>query len=107
MNSIKIFFIFYQIFLIQSPIPNWDLNSQSIPITSYKEIIYESSGYDVNVKLEKRINIENGVVNAKNCLTVGTTEREVPFEDIDSHYSNIYGFNNEILICPKGKISSL
>ena len=103
MNSIKIFFIFYQIFLIQSPIPNWDLNSQSIPITSYNEIIYESGGYDVNVKLEKKINIENGIVSSKNLLTVGTTEREVPFEDIDSHYSNVYGFNNEILICPKGK----
>ena len=53
--------------------------------------------------MEKKINIENGIVSSKNLLTVGTTEREVPFEDIDSHYSNVYGFNNEILICPKGK----
>ena len=103
MNSIFIFLIFYQIFQIQAPIPNWDLVQQSISVTSLNDIIYESNGYGINVKLEKRIKIENGETTSKNILTVGTTEREVPFEDLDSHYRNVYGFTDEVLICPKGK----
>ena len=30
MNSIFIFFVFYEIIKIQAPIPNWDLGGQSI-----------------------------------------------------------------------------
>ena len=103
MHSIFIFFLFYEIILIQAPIPNWDLNGQSIQIPSDNKITYENSDYGINVKLERKIQIENGVVIVKNYLTVNSYEREVPFEDIDSHYSNVFGFNNEVLICPKGK----
>ena len=103
MHSIFIFFLFYEIILIQAPIPNWDLNGQSIQIPSDNKITYENSDYGINVKLERKIQIENGVVIVKNYLTVNSYEREVPFEDIDSHYSNVFGFVNEVLICPKGK----
>ena len=103
MNSIFIFLIFYQIFLVQAPIPNWILDSQSISTTSLNYIIYQSDGYNTNVKLEKKIYIENGQVTSKNILKVGTTEREVDFEDIDSHYSGAFSIGDEVLICPKGK----
>ena len=104
MKYIFILLIFYQIFLIQAPIPNWNLDSQSISMTNLRYTVYQSNGYSKNVKLEKNIYIENGQVISKNILTVGTIEREVPFEDIESHYSNVHGFvNDEVLICPKGK----
>ena len=104
MKCIFILLIFYQIFLIQAPIPNWNLDRQSISETNLRYTVYQSNNYGKNVKLEKNIYIENGQVISKNILTVGTTEREVPFEDIESHYSNVHGFvNDEVLICPKGK----
>ena len=103
MNSIFIFFVFYEIIKIQAPIPNWDLSGQSIPKTSDNQIIYNDNNCEINVKLERRIHIENGVVVAKNYVIIGSSEREVPFEDIDSHYSGAFNLDDEVLICPKGK----
>ena len=97
-----IIFISIQIIFVLSPIPNWDLNNQSISLTNYNETIYENTGYETYVKLRKEIIIENDVVvSNKNKLTVETaSEREVDFEDIESHYANKYWPG--VLICPKG-----
>ena len=93
--------LFWQIFFVKAPIPNWNLDRQSISITNFTKTIYEKNAYDIYVKLEKKIKLENGVISSKNILTYGSSSIEVDFEDIDSHYKNKYGF--DVLICPKGK----
>jgi len=103
----KYIFIFYfllnKFFLIRSPIPNWDLDGQSISITSNERIpIYSKYGYNKNVLLEKEINIEGDTVTTRNVLTIDSIEKEVAFEDIESHYANKYGISGAF-VCPKGK----
>ena len=101
MKNYIIFLLVCKITFVISPIPNWDFDSQSISITTFRETVYSKSDYGIDVKLEKEINIVDGVVSNKNILTYGETIKEVEFEDIDSHYKNKYGF--DVLICPKGK----
>ena len=92
----------FQIILVIAPIPNWDLDNQSISSLYYEETIYDNNGYETSVKLRKEIKIEGGTISNKNFLKVGTdSEREVEFEEIESHYANRYGFG--VLICPKGQ----
>ena len=103
MKVLFIFLFFSQIILVNSPIPNWNFDGQSISKSSYyKYTVYDKYAYDINVKLEKEIRIEDGVFSSKNILTVGSSTKEVPFEDIESHYANKYGVTGA-LICPKGK----
>ena len=107
MNGIFICLILYFINFTKAPIPNWDFNNQSISLDlssseGYGYTIYNKSLYNIQVTLRKSIKIKNGEVVSKNYLKVGANnEIEVDFEDIDSHYTNKYGY--DILICPKGK----
>ena len=82
MKYIFIFlFLLNKLILVQSPIPNWNLDGQSISITSNERIpIYSKSGYNKNVVLEKEIKIESGIITTRNLLTVDSIEKEVLFE---------------------------
>ena len=104
MKYIFIFlFLLNKLILVQSPIPNWNLDGQSISITSNERIpIYSKNGYNKNVVLEKEIKIESGIITTRNLLTVDSIEKEVFFEDIESHYADKYGISGA-LICPRGK----
>ena len=89
-----ILLLFYQIFYIRAALPNLDISSHSISVdltSEYRKTIYDKNEYDRRVKLEKVIKKEDGIVTSKNILTIGTTTREVPFDDIESHYANKYG----------------
>ena len=105
---ISIIFI-TQIYHTISPIPNWDLTTQAIDLfpsgierSDYRFTIYENTAFDTYVKLEKWALKTDEGYTYKNYLYVNSYgAREVPFENIDSHYKGKYGKN--ILICPGGK----
>ena len=102
---ISIIFI-TQIYHTISPIPNWDLTTQAIDLfpsgierSDYRFTIYENTAFDTYVKLEKWALKTDEGYTYKNYLYVNSYgAREVPFENIDSHYKGKYGKN--ILICP-------
>ena len=94
-----------QLYYIHSPIPNWDITSQSIDLLSststYDYTIYTKEAYDITVILKKTITKSGSSITSQNYLTIGTTTKEVDFDDIDSQYTNKLGIS--ILICPRGK----
>ena len=99
-----------QILHIRSPIPNWDISKQSNILTSYLEMyytLYEKTAYNIKVILKKKMSISDGHITTQNYLYAYDSssnqlgERQVDFEDIDSHYTDKLGYR--ILICPKGK----
>ena len=95
--------IMYQFFFVRAPIPTWNFSSQSISKSTYhKYDVYKKTGYNIEVQLWKEIKIIEGVLTPKNYVTIGSTTKEVPFEDIESHYANKYAVTGP-LICPKGK----
>ena len=104
-NYFFIFIIFNQIYFVQSPIPSWELSSQSIDLfeSKNKETILIFTGeYDgVTANLNKEITKSDNIITIKNKLTIGSTTIEVEFDDIDSFYT--YKLGADILICPKGK----
>ena len=92
-------------FYVHSPIPNWDITSQSKDLLSststYDYIIYSKTAYETTVTLKKTITKSGSSITSKNYVTIGTTTHEVEFDDIDSHYKNKFGCT--YLICPRGK----
>ncbi len=104
-NYFFIFIIFNQIYFVKSPIPSWELSSQSIDLfeSKNKETILIFTGeYDgVTANLNKEITKSDNIITIKNKLTIGSTTIEVEFDDIDSFYT--YKLGADILICPKGK----
>ena len=94
-----------QIFYVQSPIPNWDITSQSKNLlsstSSYDYIIYSKTAYRKTVILKKKITKSERSITSKNYVTIDSTTQEVEFDDIDSHYTSKLGCT--ILICPRGK----
>ena len=83
----------YSLFLINSSLPNWnidsigiDLFSSSSSINSYEYTLYSNNGYTLKKKLTK-----NGdKITNKNYLTFSeydyTVTQEVEFENIESTY---------------------
>ena len=103
-------YFFISIFLslilsIHSPIPNWNIEAQSIDLlsstTSYDYILYQKESYYKTVTLKKTITKSDGVINTQNYITIDSITKSVDFDDIDSHYVNKLGCS--ILICPRGK----
>ena len=98
-------FLFNQFLIVLAPIPNWDFNKHSFDLLTSSEkeyIIYKKEDYETTVTLKKKITKIDGIIKSTNYLIIGSETREVPFEDIDSHYKDLYGCNGP-LICPKGK----
>ena len=82
-----IFIFLTQILYVLSPIPNWDLNAQSINLltsSSYDYTLYEKNENGVNVLLKKTITKTGSEITTQNYITIGTTTHSVDFEDIDS-----------------------
>ena len=100
--------IIYQIFLVNSTIPNWNLDNLSVNLFSsssseneYKYNLYEADGY----VLKKIITKDGDKIKYQNKLfykvdDYNTIERNVDFERIESKYWSQLGTNR--LICPKG-----
>ena len=86
------FIILIQLILfVLSPIPNWDFEAQSIDLISnsqHEYIIYTKTEFGTTVTLKKKIIISGGAITAKNYLTVDSTTKEVPFEDIYNSFKN-------------------
>ena len=110
MKECLLLIIYLTIFISLFPgifpiLPVWNFDSQSIDLFSssstYEYIIYHKNSYEITVLLKKTINKINGVITSKNLLTIGSTTKEVAFEDIDSHYKN--KLDHSVVICPKGK----
>ena len=100
-----IFIFFSQIYYVQSPIPSWELSSQSIELFSSKNpeifLRYKAEYDGITPILNKEITKSENGITIKNKLTIGSTTKEVEFDEIDSHYTDKLGA--DILICPKGK----
>ncbi len=100
--------IIYQIFLVNSTIPNWNLDNLSVNLFSssssdnkYEYNLYEADGY----VLKKIITKDGDKIKYQNKLFYkvdndNTIERNVDFERIESKYWNQLGSYR--LICPKG-----
>ena len=96
---------FYLIFFSISPLPNWNFENQAIDLMETNEYyidIYQKEFDSITVTLWKKIVKENGmIVYNKTYVAVDSENKEVDFEDIESHYANQLGAG--VLICPKGK----
>ena len=108
----KIFFIYFiaiQFLYIHSSIPNWDLSKQSNTLNApLSYTLYQKDGYGITVRLDKKISKTGTAITTQNYLYVYTEktdnligQKEVEFDDIDSHYTNKMGY--DYIICPKGK----
>ena len=106
MKYILILILFIQIYYVRSPIPSWELSSQSINLLSSKSsdsiILYNKEWGGLTAVLEKTFSkSDDGSITTKNKLTIDGKTLEVEFDAIDSHYKN--KLDKEILVCPRGK----
>lgn len=69
--------------------------------SKHEYTIYQGSYNNKRATLKKIIKNNGGNIASKNYLKVDSTEIDVPFEDIDSFYTDKY--EASVLICPKGK----
>ena len=84
-------FLLYQIFFIKAPIPVWKFQNQAIDLLAsnneYYYDIYQKEYDSLTVTLWKKLVKESGVFSYnKTYVSVGTENKEVAFEDIESHY---------------------
>ena len=97
MKYLIIIILLIQIYYIHAPIPNWDITSQSIDLlystSTYDYTIYTKEAYDITVTLKKTITKSGSSITSQNYLTIGTTTKEVDFDDIDSQYTNKLGIS--------------
>ena len=98
--------LLYQIFFVKAPIPVWNFNNQAIDLLASSDEhyydIYQKKYDSLTVTLWKKIIKENDVFfYNKTYVAVGEENKEVDFEDIESHYPNQLGV--DIVVCPRGK----
>ena len=97
--------LLYQIFFVKAPLPVWNFSNQAIDLldsgNEHYYNIYQKNYDSLTVTLWKKIFKENGVLSNKTYVAVGEVNKEVDFEDIESHYPNKLGVN--VVVCPRGK----
>ena len=103
-----ILFLFYiQILLVICPIPNWELSSQGIEITSEEIEVYNKKNHGYTVILKKKITKSGSSVSILNQVSVtkdsSTKTKTVEFDDIGGHFGDGFYTVNKLIICPKGK----
>ena len=109
----KYFLIYFliQFLYVFSPIPNWEITSQSnvlaVPADSLPYTLYYQEKDGLKVELQIVIQQSGSNIIYKYKLIVQNSagnelgNKEVGFSDIESFYTNKLG--KDILICPRGK----
>ena len=85
-------------------IPVWDFNTLSINLitqTSYEYTVFEKEYSGFTATLKQKITKSGSTITTKNYLTIGSTTKEVEFEDLNIVYKDKLGYT--YLVCPKGK----
>ena len=102
----KVFFsliICFLVFQALSVVPEWDLSKAGEDLLgTNSEITIEVNHrrfLSVDMIMKKKLTKENGSIKIKNLLNIAGTEKEVPFDQVESYY-NLF---STYIVCPKGK----
>ena len=90
--------IFHYLFAI---IPNWDITKIGENIMTSNEVTYRiitKTFYEHTLTMTSILKKEGGTINKINKVSIGSLERIVPFDNIESFYH----FKDNYYICPKG-----
>ena len=105
----SLFIISNLIGLIFSVLPIWNLKDSSVDLlpenTNQHSYIFTEKNYQMKAQLKKTITRSGSTITKTNLMyseTIGVTQNNVDYEDIES-VCVLYSDNNKYVICPNGK----
>ena len=109
MKMFSLFIISNLIGLIFSVLPIWNLKDSSVDLlpenTNQHSYIFTEKNYQMKAQLKKTITRSGSTITKTNLMyseTIGVTQNNVDYEDIES-VCVLYSDNNKYVICPNGK----
>ena len=105
----SLFIISNLIGLIFFVLPIWNLKDSSVDLlpenTNQHSYIFTEKNYQMKAQLKKTITRSGSTITKTNLMyseTIGVTQNNVDYEDIES-VCVLYSDNNKYVICPNGK----